>query len=420
MKKVLLIVLSLSLANATTLTTLFNKLKQNAHTKSDILAILQSRVNQKAIEAKLYPKLNLKLSANHYTFNNALRPLTPKESKLLANSPQPFGHNIYKETIIFSMPIYVKSIYTLEESAKVMQLSQRAKKRLNLIKNQALIVGADANLRYLEELEGALKHKKQRLLTIKRITKKAIKLGRLPESELFKIDDKISQIDISQLDIKLSKEKLKESINSLTGLYLKHSVAIKKVQKIRKNSFLALQPLKIALRANYLRAKAAKEQRYPTVTMHSSYTLSQTNAYNTDSLVHENYGSIGIDANIPLYNRELNENIELKKLEVLKSKIVIKKIEDELKAKAKRLQKSLIMLYKEKRYYAKSIKNKRRLLNIARVSYENQMMSIEEYLRYQDDLIYQEANIFKVKAKITETQAQLAMLYGNNLERIFR
>ena len=64
------------------------------------------------------------------------------------------------------MPIFVESISTMIEKAKAMQSSARAKREIDLLKNEALIVGSNANLRYLEELEASLEQKENSLQEI--------------------------------------------------------------------------------------------------------------------------------------------------------------------------------------------------------------------------------------------------------------
>ncbi|MCF6310344.1 MAG: hypothetical protein L3J19_07760 [Sulfurimonas sp.] len=53
---------------------------------------------------------------------------------------QPFSTDIYKAGANFSIPIFVESIYTMADKAKAMQKSAKVKKKINLLKNEALML----------------------------------------------------------------------------------------------------------------------------------------------------------------------------------------------------------------------------------------------------------------------------------------
>jgi len=60
------------------------------------------------------------------------------------------------------------------------------------------------------------------------------------------------------------------------------------------------------------------------------------------------------------------------------------------------------------------------LLKIARTSYEEGRMMLEEYLRYIDALYETEADYYKTRAAYWQTLAQIAFVYGNRFEKIVR
>ena len=75
---------------------------------------------------------------------------------------------------------------------------------------------------------------------------------------------------------------------------------------------------------------------------------------------------------------------------------------------------------KSEKLYEQNIKDKTELLKIARVSYESNRISIEDYLKYEDDLISEKAKLYKAQAEKWQTLVKLAVIYGNNIEDIIK
>ena len=92
----------------------------------------------------------------------------------------------------------------------------------------------------------------------------------------------------------------------------------------------------------------------------------------------------------------------------------------EFTAQASQLENSLEIINKSEELYKQSILDKEELLNIAKVGYKSDRMSIEDYLKYEDDLLLEESNLYKIQAQKWETLMKLAVIYGNNIEEIVK
>jgi outer membrane protein TolC len=112
------------------------------------------------------------------------------------------------------------------------------------------------------------------------------------------------------------------------------------------------------------------------------------------------------------------EAITKAELEVASGEVELEKAHEELQAKARSLESSLPLLENSVKLYGKSVENKKRLLEIAKVNYKNGRLSTEEYLRYEDDVIDAEAKRYKAQAEKWQTLMQLAVIYANNIEEI--
>ncbi len=423
LKKVILISSAAVFAQAATIGQLFNGVEGYYQAQSDRLAIMQAKNAQNLVKAQYWPKINAFASYTHYNYPTVMKPISPTDTaKLLKqNKPLPISRNITRVGINLSMPIFVKSLYTMAQKAEAMRQSARAKVRVDLLKNEAAIVGANANWQYLEGLKQSLLQKRKTLQTTLNITQEQVNLGRKPMAALFKIKEGLNKIKIAINNIKIQEQNLKALIKSLSGISLKHPVRMRKIGSYRVASLLPVQPLEAKSRADYLEVKAQKENLYyPKVSLKANYTRSYGSDYINDKNVHSNYSSIGVMLNMPLLDMPQKRSIQKAKLAYMKSRINIKKTASELRAKANAMRQQLKYIRQSIGYAKENIKNEKELLAIAKASYEGGRMPIEEYLRYIDAYYAAKADLYKVRASYWQTLAQLAFVYGNDFRRIVK
>ena len=379
------------LLSATTLPELFDALKNHSQTKADAMLVKQAEVAQSMAESKLYPTIKLFAKYDYYTTPSGMLPVAPNELLAMVKDPsvaQPFSENITREGASFTMPLFVKAIYTMADKAQQMQQSAKAKKEINILKNEALIVGANANFLYLQALEKSLGTKEKSLLETQKTIQIKVDTGRAPESALYKIEDGLNQISIAKNNIALKREQIINSIRAITGITLQEPIEMQVAQALQTSQEIAaLNPLRLKIAATQLDIDAQKEKLYPTVAAYGKYAFSQASAYNNDKGVNEKYGNVGIVLQIPLLAMDSYEGIERAKVTIASENAELQKLEDELSSKAQMLQKSLPLLENSIKLSQKSIDNKEKLLKIAKVNYTSGRLSTEEYLRYEDDLV---------------------------------
>jgi outer membrane protein TolC len=301
-----------------------------------------------------------------------------------------------------------------------MQKSAKAKKRINILKNEALIVGANANFNYLVSLQKALEGKEKSLKATQETVEIKVNNGRSPASALYKINDSLHEIAIAKNNIELQKQKLISSIASLTGVTLEKPVVMQELKSYTKGEFGSLEPMQEKIKADRVNVKAQKEKLYPALYAHGSYIFSSAKAYNNDKDINEEYGNVGVVLNIPLLEVHQYESIDLAKVELRASEVELEKLREELRAQANMLEASLPLLENSRKLYKESVEDKQKLLEIAKVAYESGRMSTEEYLRYEDAVVSQKANLYKTEATKWQTVMQLAVIYGNNIEEMVK
>ena len=426
MLKKTLITLSLPLIlSAYSMPDLFDALKNHSQTKSDAMAVKKAKVYEELANSKLYPKINLFAKYDYYTIASAMVPLPPNDMMALVKDPtkpsQPFSQNTTREGVSFSMPLFMKSIFTMADKAEAMQKSAKAKKHINLLKNEAIIVRSNANFIYLEGLQESLATKEKSLLETKKTLQIKVDNGRTPASALYKINDGLNQISIAKNNINLQKRKLISVVNSLTGIMLDKSIAMRIDGGVDSSKGLAsLEPLRKKVDADKLSIRAEKEKLYPALYAHGSYTFSQGIAYNNDKNINEEYGNIGVVLNIPLLSMDSYSEISLAEIELKSGEVELEKMTDELQSKAEMLQASLPLLDNSVKLYKQSIDDKNQLLKIAKLNYKNGRLSTEEYLRYEDDVVSAKAKLYKAEAQVIQTKMQLAVIYANDIEEMVR
>ena len=423
MKKTLLALSIPYLLSAHTMPELFDALKHHSQTKSDEILVKKAEISASQATSQLYPTINLFGTYDNYSDPTNMLPLAPNRIKpMLVDTTiaQPYSYNIYKAGANFSMPIFVKALYTMADKAEAMQKSAKAKKRINLLKNEALIVGTNANLLYLDALKQSLNLKEKSLLETQKTLKVKVDNGRAPASALYKINDNLNQINISKNNIDLQNKKLVSSIEAITGIKLTKAVAMQEIHNITKNDFASLKPLREKVKASRLGVNAEKEKLYPTLVAHGSYAYSTATAYNNKKDINEKYGNIGLLLNIPLLSMNQYDTVTKSKLELQADEIELEKLRDELAAKADMLESSLPLLDNSIKLSQQSILNKQKLLEIAKVNYKSTRLSTEEYLRYEDDVIDAKAKLYQAKAQKWQTLMELAVIYANNIEEMLK
>jgi len=412
------------LLHAYTMQDLFDGLKKQAQTKSDEMLVKKAQVSKNLIKAKLYPEVNLFVKYDNFSKPTGLVPVPPNQLLPMVKDPsvaQPFSENILRTGAKFSMPLFSKSLYTMIDKAQMMQQSVEAKKRINLLKNEATLVASNANLRYLDALEHALKTKEKSLKETDKTIKIKVHSGRMAGAALYKIEDSLNQITIAQNNIKLQKEQLLNTIRTLSGITLNKPIMMEQIRDINRTKNLpSLQPLKLKVQANQLDIKAQKEKRYPTLGAYGSYTYSQADAYNNDNSVDDTYGNVGVALTMPLLSMDKNRAIQKSKIQALSDEVALEKLSDELHSKAIMIEHTLPILENSIKLQRQSIRNKQRLLHIAKTNYKSGRLSTEEYLRYENEVVSSKAALYQANAKKWQSLMELAIIYADNIEEIIK
>ena len=402
---------------------LFDSLKTNPQIKSDEIMMERALLGKSMANSMLFPKLDVFGKYDYANTPAGMLPIAPNDLLAMVKNPsvaQPFSQNIFRGGAALSMPLFVKSIYTMASKAKMMYQSAQIKREIDLMKNEAVIVSSNANLQYMQALDKALEKKRNSLQKVREIVQIKVDNGRAPESALLKINNGINEIDIMRNDVALNREKAIAMIYSLTNVRLSSPVKMEQTGSYSNGQLKVLEPLEQKLEATKLGIRAEKEKLYPALVLHGNYNHSYANAYNNGLTVNEDFATVGVTLKIPIFEKDQYVKIKQSKLDMLDIQNELDKMRVEFTSQAKQLENSLTLLDTSIELYKNSIEDKSKLLDVAKVAYGNDRMSIEDYMKYEDDLLFEKSKLFKAQADKWQTLMKLAVIYGNKIEEIVK
>ncbi|WP_281951761.1 TolC family protein [Nitrosophilus kaiyonis] len=422
MKKLLIFSLVGVLLNASELSELFKELKKKPVTKIDEELVKITKLKKQKVIDELYPSINLFATYEHYTKYTNLRPVPPPEANSLIAHKEalPFAKDIRRVGASFDMPLFVKELFTLQDKLNHIIKSAEYKKNIDIYKNEAIILASYANLNYLKELENTLIAREKSLNKTYEDLKIKVDSGRAAPIALDKIESAIDSIKITLQKIKTNETLAKEKIASLVGREPKNITKIEQINSLNTNSFYTLKPLKEQLNAAKYDLKAKKEKFLPKLFLSGKYTQNYADEdVMFDKSINTGYGNILLKLVIPISKSKFTD-IEISKRELIQKNENLIKTQIELKAKAKSL-KNQLKIYKNMQKIAhQKVKRQKELLRYAKTAFDVERITEEEYLRYEDNLLQAQAELSQIKAKYWQTLAQLAVIYGNDLERIVK
>ncbi|MEO1928035.1 MAG: TolC family protein [Nautiliaceae bacterium] len=421
MKKTLLLSLMLINLNAAQITKLLDAVSSIPDTKIDNLMVKEAKTNKKSVEASLMPTLTLNASMEHFNSPVSLKQLTPTLSASLiqTNSAIPFSKNILKVGFNVSMPVFIKEIYDNKTKISHLINSTKYQAKINLLKKEALLITLVSKLNYLYSLKKALETQKNSIQETLKGIKVGVKVGRIPEFKLLRLKDSLNNIDISISNINTNIYDTQAKIYNLTQIKTTAPVEFTSNQ-IKKGEFIYLKPLKEQLKASEYDVKIAKDKNLPKLLLKIQGYRAYAKAYNNDASIHEDLASVGIYISWDVFNKKNSSTVQKAKISKLKSSLQIQKTLIELNSQITSINNSLKELKRAILQAKNSIELKQQLLKSAKTAFKLNTMTVDEYLKYEDDLAKAKANLANLIATKNSLLAQKALIYGNNLKKVFK
>jgi len=282
------------------------------------------------------------------------------------------------------------------------------------------LVSLNANLQYIESLDLALESKKSSLMKTKEFVVIKVNNGRAPGAELLKINNALADVAVIQNDLAMQREEVTALIASYTGITLTQPLAIEQTGTYQIGEMLSLNPQIDKVTAGKMAIRAEKEKLLPSVVAQGAYSENFAKAYNNGAHVNNHYTTVGVSLRIPVFTMDQYAQIKKSRLEMEAVSNELEKTKMELTSQAIGLQNGLCLIENSIQLYNNSIKDKEELLAIAKVSYNSGQLSIEDYLKYEDEVVLEQSKLFNSQARKWQIVMKLAVIYGNNIEEIVR
>lgn len=413
---------SLSFAEEQSITNWLDAAKQASMQKVIDLTLKDSNLKEEAALAKFYPKISLVGTVETYNSPTNAQPVPPTESARIGQTSgtYPFSKTLEGYGAKVSMPLFVKSLMTQVDIAQQSAQTQKIKHHISTAQKEATIIVGNAKLIYIENLERALKAKLTSLQNTRESVFIKVHNGRFPEVELIRIDEQINQIALKQEENAIAKSQLQKLLTSILEIPIEHSVPMTLVSDdLSKNQdALDVQLQKEDLLIAKLSTQAAKENLYPTVSANAFWQRKYGESYNNGDNFDKEYSGVSLSLTIPLYDKESYVAIEQSRVKQMQASELLKQTEHTTNATLNALGNEYVMLQNSQILAQKSVENYETLLNASKVSYLNQRMTQEEYLRYEEALVSAKASLYAAKMQLWENLATHAALLGKDFKRI--
>ena len=385
------------------------------------LSVQESGLQQDRATAALFPKIGLFGRAEIYNSPTNLRPVTPTESSVYASGESvPFSEEILRYGLSFEAPVYVHELYVLRRKANLLRQKTETDRQLDLLGRQAAVVSLNSALTYLQGLGKAIEARHASLRKTLEDMALKVKTGRSPESELVKIQKTLNDLDQQANDLAAKRLDTLCEIKALTGMELTEPVAMILFEKPEGASYLPVDAAQYNADAAQKEVERRRAARYPTLAVTGFLSGNDGEAYNTDSHIYRSYNEAALVLKIPLFDRSLSTDEAIARVQAEKAQKQLAQTRIDVAALVDALDRKIPILEKSIDLAQKSITDSETLLSVAKVAVRSGRMTLEDYLRYESDVLSAQAALYQARQQRWQVLSQQAALYGTDLKGVVK
>jgi outer membrane protein TolC len=205
-------------------------------------------------------------------------------------------------------------------------------------------------------------------------------------------------------------------IYSVTGIQIDAPVPMDlKEALLTQGDYIAISLAQKDVDAAEIGVKVKKDYLFPKLFLNGFYTKNYGDAYNTGESIDRDYGAVSVNVSFPLFDRTPYMDEKVARIDLQKAKENYRKTKKDLDAKAKSIDQRQPVIEDAIDRARENIELAEEILNIAKVSFKNRRMTIEDYLVYEIDLLKAKADLSLWESKQWNLVAEQAVLYGQNL-----
>lgn len=402
------------------ITTLLEAAGRQPDMQSSQLAVEATAIQLEQARAELYPKFSAFGNFERYNSPTNLRPMPPTEAIAAAGDSLPFSKEIERYGLKVEMPLFVKGLYTLADKVKQLQQGSRIGHELKLLTRQAEVVSLDASLAYVTDLNAAIAARLASLQKTRDDLQMAVDNGRVPESELLRLDTTINTLQKQQNDLQIQKLTLVNQLKQLTGLEIEHFVSLTQQRPVMDGEFLRQRQQQASVAVAEQEVQRTEDQYYPTVKLVGAMTENYGTAYNTDDSIDRSYNYLGINISLPLFDRTLSTATDFARMQLHREQQQLAQMRIDVATEADTLAGQLPLLERSQALALKSFENSRKVLEIARVAYRNGRITTEEYLKNETEVLDAEAALHQTSRDRWQVICRQAVLFGDDLTGVVK
>jgi len=382
------------------------------------LAEQESALRAEAATAALYPKIAAFGKAELFSSPTNLRPLPPTEVNIPAGESIPFSTEILRYGLTLEAPLYVHKLYVLREKLLLLAEGASLSRRISTVSREAAVVSLNSIYRYLASLDQAIAGRLESLSSTRESTALKVKTGRLPEAELIKIETSLNDLEQQRNELRAKMLDARTSITKLTGVALDEPVPMAAKAEIIPEELVEVQKGQKDVAAAEKEVLARRAARYPTLSVYGAVSGNDGEAYNTNDHIYRSYNFAGVVLSVPLFDKTLMADVDIANVQLKKARKQLEDVQLELTSLEANLKEKLPIIDRSLRLAEKSVQNDEQLLAIAKVAYDSGRMTIEEYLRYESQVLASQATLNKAVDDRWQIVARQAVLYGVDLRGV--
>ncbi|MDZ7580809.1 MAG: TolC family protein [Deltaproteobacteria bacterium] len=384
------------------------------------LSIQESGLQQERATAALFPKLGLFGRFESYNSPTNLRPVPPTEVIDLAGDSLPFSREILRYGLNFDAPVYVHELYVLRRKADLLRQKAETDRQLDLLGRQAAVVSLNSALIYLQGLEKAIEARHASLSKTLEDMALKVKTGRSPESELLKIQKTLNDLDQQRNELTVKRLDTLREIQALTGIELTEPALMTLVEKPGGTAYLPEAAAQFNADAAQKEVERRRAARFPTLSVTGFLSGNEGEAYNTDSHIFRSYNLAALVLKFPLFDHTLSTDEAIARVQAEKAHKQLAQTRIDAAALADALDRKIPIIEKSIDLAQKSIADSETLLSVAQVAVRSGRMTLEDYLRYESDVLAAQAVLYQAHQQRWQVLSQQAALYGTDLKGIVK
>ncbi len=384
------------------------------------LSVQESDLQKDRTTAALFPKVGIFGRFESYNSPTNLRPMPPTEVNVQAGDSLPFSREILRYGLNFDAPVYVRELYVLRQKAKLLREKAETDRQLDLIGRQASVVSLNSALIYFQALETAIDARRTSLSKSLEDMSLKVKTGRSPDSELLKIQKTLNDLDQQRNELDMKRLDTIREIQALTGITLAEPADMSLVRQPGGDSYLPVTAAQYKADAARKEVERQRAARWPTVSVTGFVSGNDGEAYNTDTHISRNYNEIALVLKFPLFDRTLNTDESIARVQLEKAQKQLKQTRLDVSALAETLEQKIPVVEKSIALSEQSIRDSQNLLAVAKVSVRSGRMTMEDYLRYESDVLAAQAALYQARQQQWQIVARQAVLYGMDLKGVVK